>query len=78
MINADTLFEITIQSDPESGLDWFEYIHETYGAIKLRGRLDIRAIVNWLAAGGPDSKVALLMDNYSPFLVEFVVIEQAI
>jgi hypothetical protein len=46
MINADTLFEITIQSDPESGLDWFEYIHETYGAIKLRGRLDIRAIVN--------------------------------
>jgi hypothetical protein len=83
MINADTLFEITIQSDPESGLDWFEYIHETYiwcyGVIQLRGRLDIRAIVNWLAAGGPDSKVALLMDNNcSPFLVEFVVIEQAI
>jgi hypothetical protein len=51
MINADTLFEITIQqSDPESGLDWFEYIHETYiwcyGVIQLRGRLDIRAIVN--------------------------------
>lgn len=40
MINADTLFEITIQSDPESGLDWFEYIHETYGVIQLRGRLD--------------------------------------
>jgi hypothetical protein len=38
---------------------------------------DIRAIVNWLAAGRPDSKVALLMDNNSPFLVEFVVIEQA-
>jgi hypothetical protein len=30
---------------------------------------DIRAIVNRLAAGGPDSKVALLMDNNSPFLV---------
>jgi hypothetical protein len=39
---------------------------------------DIRAIFNWLAAGGPDSKVALLMDNNRQFLVEFVVtIEQA-
>jgi hypothetical protein len=39
---------------------------------------DIQAIFNCLAAGGPDSKVALLMDNNSPFLVvEFVVIEQA-
>jgi hypothetical protein len=40
---------------------------------------DIRAIVNRLAAGGPDSKVAsMMMDNNSPFLVEFVVtIEQA-
>jgi hypothetical protein len=38
---------------------------------------DILAIMNGLAAGGPDSKVALLMDNHRPFLVEFVVIEQA-
>jgi hypothetical protein len=40
---------------------------------------DFRAIVNRLAAGGPDSKVASMMDNNnSPFLVEFVVtIEQA-
>jgi hypothetical protein len=40
---------------------------------------DIRAIVNRLAAGGPDSKVASMMDNNNPFsLVEFVVsIEQA-
>jgi hypothetical protein len=30
---------------------------------------DIRAIVDWLAAGGPDSKVASMMDNNSPFLV---------
>ena len=40
MINADTLFEITICSEPESGLDWFEYVHDTYGIIQLRGRLD--------------------------------------
>lgn len=40
MINTDTLFEITICSDPESGLDWFEYVHDTYGVIQLRGRLD--------------------------------------
>ena len=40
MINTDTLFEITICSDPELGLDYFEYIHETYGIIQLRGRLD--------------------------------------
>jgi hypothetical protein len=39
---------------------------------------DIRAIVNRLAAGGPDSKVDSMMDNNSPFLIEFVVtIEQA-
>jgi hypothetical protein len=39
---------------------------------------DIRAIVNLqLAAGGPNSKVASMINNYSPFLVEFVVIEQA-
>jgi hypothetical protein len=31
---------------------------------------DIRAIMN-RAAGGPDSKVASMMDNYRPFLVEF-------
>lgn len=40
MINTDTLFEITICSEPESGLDYFEYIHESYGIIQLRGRLD--------------------------------------
>lgn len=42
MINTDTLFEITISSESESGsrLDWFEYIHELYGIIQLRGRLD--------------------------------------
>lgn len=40
MIDTDTLFEITICSDPESGLDWFEYVHDTYGVIQLRGRLD--------------------------------------
>lgn len=40
MINTDTLFEITICLDPESGLDWFEYTHEIYGIIQLRGRLD--------------------------------------
>lgn len=48
MINTDTLFEITICSNPytetnletSSGLDYFEYIHETYGIIQLRGRLD--------------------------------------
>jgi hypothetical protein len=34
---------------------------------------DICAIVNWLAAGGPDFKV-MMMDNNSPFLVEFAVI----
>jgi hypothetical protein len=34
---------------------------------------DIRAIVNRLAAGEPDSNVALMMDNNSSFLVEFVV-----
>ena len=40
MINDNTLFEITICSNPESGLDWFEHTHETYGIIQLRGRLD--------------------------------------
>lgn len=48
MIDTDTLFEITICSNPDSetnleigsGLDYFEYIHETYGIIQLRGRLD--------------------------------------
>jgi hypothetical protein len=29
---------------------------------------DIRAIVNWLAAGGPDSKVASMMDRKVHFL----------
>jgi Mg2+/citrate symporter len=39
---------------------------------------DIRAIVNCLAAaGGPASKVASMMNNNSPFLVEILVtIEQ--
>jgi len=48
MIDKDTLFEITICSKPDletnletgSRLDYFEYIHETYGIIQLRGRLD--------------------------------------
>jgi hypothetical protein len=54
----------------------------TYSWLSMRPNIylcvgDIRVIVNWLAAGGPDSRVASMMDNNSPFLVEFVVIEQA-
>lgn len=40
MITSDTLFEITITSEPESTCDYFEYSHELYGIIQLRGRLD--------------------------------------
>jgi hypothetical protein len=40
MINSNTLFEITIKSELTPTLDWFEYEHEIYGTIQLRGRLD--------------------------------------
>ena len=40
MINLDTIFEITINSNPESTLDWLEYEHDLYGIIQLKGRLD--------------------------------------
>jgi hypothetical protein len=44
MITSDTLYEITINSGSESGLDYLEYNHELYGIIQLKGRLD--AITN--------------------------------
>jgi hypothetical protein len=44
MIDANTLFEITIKSESELQVDWLEYEHDTYGLIQLRGRLD--AITN--------------------------------